>query len=55
MRSELESLKQQQHQQLPDLEAVRERILSTLKLGKQSPEYKRIKAAIDRFIEEVRQ
>ena len=38
---------------MPSLEAVRERILSSLKVGKQSPEYKRTKAVIDRFISEV--
>ncbi len=37
-----------------DLEAVRERILSGLRVGKQSPEYKRTKAVIDRFIAELR-
>ena len=39
---------------MPDLEAVRERILSGLRVGKQSPEYKRTKAVIDRFIALVR-
>jgi hypothetical protein len=39
---------------MPSLEAVRDHILSDLKVGKQSPEYKRTKAAIDRFISEVR-
>ena len=38
---------------MPDFEAVRERILSGLKVGKQSPEYKRTKAVIDRFIAEL--
>jgi hypothetical protein len=37
-----------------ELEGVRDRILSGLKMGKQSPEYKRTKAAIDRFISELR-
>lgn len=49
---EIERLKQEPP--LPDLEAVRDRILSSLKVGKQAPEYKRTKAAIDRFIAEVR-
>lgn len=40
-------------QQLPDLEAARDRFLSGLKLGKQSPGYKRTKATIDRFIAAV--
>lgn len=53
MKDEAESFRQES-QQLPDLEATRDRILSGLKVGKQSPEYKRTKAAIDRFISEVR-
>lgn len=51
MKDEAESFKQKS-QQLPDFEATRDRILSGLKVGKQSPEYKRTKAAIDRFIAE---
>lgn len=39
---------------MPDLEAVRERILSGLKVGKQAAEYKRTKATLDRFIAELR-
>ena len=39
----------------PDLEAVRERILQSLKLGKQAPEYKRSKAILERFIQELQQ
>ena len=39
---------------LPDLEAVRDRILSGLGVGKQSPQYKRTKAVLDGFIEEVK-
>lgn len=34
----------------PDLEVTRDHVLSTLKVGKQAPDYKRTKAAIDRFI-----
>ena len=49
MREEVESLKQQS-MQLPELETVRDRILSNLKVGKQSPEYKRTKSLIERFI-----
>lgn len=41
-------------QQLPDLEAERDRFLAGLRCGKQAPEYKRTKATIDRFIGEVR-
>lgn len=47
-------LRQQQAEQFPDLEAVSVRILSDLRVGKQSPEYKRTKATIDRFINEMR-
>lgn len=36
--------------QQPDLEAIRDRVLASLKLGKQAPEYKRTKKAIDSFI-----
>jgi len=53
LKDEVESFKQES-QQLPDLDATRDRILSGLKVGKQSPEYKRTKAAIDRFIAELR-
>jgi len=52
LRASGESLRQQQ--QMLELEGVRDRILSGLKMGKQSPEYKRTKAAIDRFISELR-
>jgi hypothetical protein len=62
LRDEAESLRQQLEVakapnllSQPDLEIVRDRILSGLKVGKQSPEYKRTKAAIDRFIGEVPQ
>ena len=40
--------------QLPDLEAVRERILSGLKLGKQAPGYKAALKALERFTDELR-
>lgn len=53
MRDEAESFRQQSHL-LPDLEVVRDRILSGLLVGKQSPKYKRTKAMIDRFVSEVR-
>lgn len=52
MKDEAESLKRES-QQLPDLQSVRDRYLSKLKVGKQAPEYKRTKAVIDRFIGEV--
>jgi hypothetical protein len=39
---------------MPDLDAVSERILSGLRVGKQTPEYKpRTKVALDRFIWEL--
>lgn len=53
LRDEAASFKQAS-QQLPDLEAMRDRFLSNLKVGKQAPEYKRKKATIDQFIKEVR-
>lgn len=45
---------EKQPQQLPDLEAARDLILAGLKLGKQAPEYKRTKAALDRFIGDLK-
>jgi len=46
--AELDKLKESvpRPSDLPDLEAVRDRILSGLPIDKQSPEYKRTKAAI---------
>lgn len=38
---------------MPDLDTIRNRILLQLKVGKQSPEYKRSKAVLDKFIAEV--
>lgn len=52
---ELDKLKTQGHaDQLPDLEAVRDRVLSGLKLGKQAPGYKAAAKTLDRFITELR-
>ena len=48
------SLCEQRLQNSPDLDAVRDRILQSLKLGKQAPEYKRTKATLARFIAELR-
>jgi hypothetical protein len=45
--------KVQQSQQQPNLEVIRERILSGLRVGKQAPEYKRTKSVIDKFIAQV--
>ncbi len=53
MREEAASLRQES-QQLPDLSAIRDRILSELRVGKQAPEYKRTKTTLDRFIAELR-
>ncbi len=39
--------------QLPDLEGVRDRILKSLKLGTQSPQYKAARKALDQFIREL--
>lgn len=36
-----------------ELEAIRDRALSTLKLGKQSAEYKKAKKAFDQFFNEI--
>ena len=40
--------------QQPDLEAAHDHYLASLRLGKQAPEYKRTKTALDRFIAFVR-
>lgn len=40
--------------QVNDLEAVRERVLSSLKLGKQAPGYKTAKLALNQFIQLLR-
>lgn len=40
----------QQRTEIPDLEAIRDQFLASLRLGKQAPEYKRTKSALDRFI-----
>lgn len=53
LRSERDRLKEQQPQQQPDLEAIRDRALTKLKLGKQAPEYKRSKKAMDLLIAEL--
>ncbi len=39
---------------LPNLEAMRDRILSGLKLGKQAPGYKAATKALDRLIAQLR-
>ncbi len=36
-----------------DYEAVRDRVLANLKLGKQAPQYKAVARAIDEFIKEI--
>ena len=50
LKSELD---QTQPQQQHALEAVRDRIMKGLRVGKQATEYKRIKAALDKFIAEL--
>lgn len=57
LKTENAELKKQSSKREPildDLEATRDSILASLKLGKQAPEYKRTKAAIDRFIARLR-
>lgn len=49
---ELTNLKQQPQQQI-DLEAIRDRALAKLKLGKQAPEYKRAKKYMDLLLAEL--
>jgi hypothetical protein len=48
-------LTQYQGMQLPDLVGVRDRILKSLKLGSQSPQFKSVRKALDQFIREVKQ
>ncbi len=55
LKTELRELTQHQGAQLPDLEAVRDSILNSLKLGTQSPQYKSVRKALDQFIREVKQ
>jgi predicted nuclease with TOPRIM domain len=51
--AELRSQSKQQ-QDLPDLEQKRDRFLNSLRLGKQAPEYRRSKKALDGFIAFIR-
>ncbi len=53
--TELRELTQHQGVDLPDLEGVRDRILKSLKLGTQSPQYKAARKALDQFIREIKQ
>jgi hypothetical protein len=43
-------LQEHSKEQTLDLEDIRDRILASLKLGKQAPEYRRSKALLDKFI-----
>lgn len=52
LKGELEAMQDQSKQQL-DYEALRDRALAKLKLGRQAPEYKRAKKAMDLLIEEL--
>ena len=45
---------EQRSADLPDLEAIRDRVLADLKLGKQAPGYKAVAKALDRLIALVR-
>ncbi len=54
LRQQLSELTQHQGVELPDLEGLRDRILSNLKLGSQSPQFKSARKALDQFIREVR-
>ncbi|MCA1991535.1 MAG: hypothetical protein LDL41_05740 [Coleofasciculus sp. S288] len=55
LRQELDTTTESTRQSLeqPNLEALRDRVLSSLKLGKQSPGYKTTKKALEKFIEEL--
>lgn len=54
-RAELEEVRSQKTDaptfELPDLDELRDRILASLKLGKQAPGYKSAQKALDKFIE----
>lgn len=54
MREQLQSLKQQQTQQQPEMETIRDHVLSNWRVGKRSESKERIKEALDRFIAELR-
>ncbi len=54
MRQELAICKASQSQQ-PDLEAIRDRVLAGLKLGKQAPGYKSAIKALNDFISRLKQ
>lgn len=54
LQAEVEKLKQQAPAQPEDLEAIRDRILADLKLGKQAPQYKAAAKALDQFIKEIK-
>lgn len=50
---ELANLKEQPHHQLPDLESIRDRVLSRWKVQKRAESRDRIREALDRFIAEL--
>jgi hypothetical protein len=54
LRQQLSEMTQHSGIELPDLEGVRDRILKSLKLGSQSPQFKSARKALDQFIREVR-
>ncbi len=55
LRQQLSEMIQHQGVELPDLEGLRDRILKSLKLGSQSPQFKAARKALDQFIREVKQ
>ncbi|HEY9707007.1 MAG TPA: hypothetical protein V6D48_02255 [Oculatellaceae cyanobacterium] len=53
LKVENEVLRQHQGEPPPDWEALRDRILKSLKLGTQAPGYKASRKALDQFINEL--
>ena len=51
--SQLQSQLQKESEQLPDYQVMRDKVLNSLKLGKQAPGYKTAAKLLDRFIEEL--
>ena len=51
--SQLQSQLQKESEQRPDYQVMRDKVLNSLKLGKQAPGYKTAAKLLDRFIEEL--
>lgn len=51
--SQLQSQLQKESQKRQDYQGIRDKVLSSLKLGKQAPGYKSALKALERFIEEI--